>query len=100
LPPKERKTGTAAVNLNLVLSIVFGSVVSVMAFAFGFSAIENLRIWPEWREDMTPEEQQPYIEAVSFEWLVQDFLPAVVLLLLATIGIYRMVITRHRETNA
>jgi hypothetical protein len=49
---------------------------------------------------MTPEEQQPYIEAVSFEWLVQDFLPAVVLLLLATIGIYRMVITRHRETNA
>ena len=100
LPPKERKTGTAAVNLNLVLSILFGSVVSVMAFTFGFSAIENLRIWPEWREDMTPEEQQPYIEAVSVEWLVQDFLPAVVLLLLATIGIYRMVITRHRETNA
>jgi heme/copper-type cytochrome/quinol oxidase subunit 2 len=100
LPPRPRRTGAAAVNLNLVLTIVFGAVVSIMAFTFGFSAIENLRVWPEWRENMTALEQQPIINNVSIQWASQDFLPALVLLLLAVFGIYRSITTRHQGENA
>lgn len=100
LPPRPRKTGAAAVNLNLVLTIVFGAVVSVMAFSYGFSAIENLRVWPEWRENMTAIEQQPIINNISLGWAMQDFLPALVLLLLAVFGIYRSITMRHQGENA
>jgi heme/copper-type cytochrome/quinol oxidase subunit 2 len=100
LPPRPRRTGAAAVNLNLVLAIVFGAVVSIMAFAFGFSAIENLRQWPEWREGMTALEQQPIISGISFEWAIREFVPAIALLLLAVFGIYRSITTRHQSKNA
>ena len=100
LAPRERRTGTAAVNLNLVLSIVFGAVVTIMAFSYGFSAIEDLRQWPEWRENMTALEQQPMVSAISFEWVIRSMLPALVLLALAIFGIYRTMITRHPQTNA
>ncbi|MEY3561948.1 MAG: hypothetical protein RL068_1100 [Actinomycetota bacterium] len=100
LQPKPRRTGTAAVNLNLVLSIVFGVVVTAMAFTFGFAAIEDLRIWPEWREGMTWEEQQPTVSAPSISWFVESLLPALVLLTLATFGIYRTMTTRNKEPLA
>lgn len=98
--PKPKRVGAAAVNLNLVLTIVFGAVVSAMAFGFGFSAIENLRTWPEWHENMTALEQQPIINNVSFTWAIREFIPALVLLLLAVFGIYRSITTRHQGENA
>ena len=98
--PRPRRTGAAAINLNLVLSILFGAVVSIMAFTFGFSAIENLRTWPEWREGMTALEQQPIVSGISLEWAIREFVPALVLLLLAVFGIYRSITTRHQEENA
>lgn len=43
-PPKPRTAwASGAWNLNFVLSIVFGAVVSVMAFTFGIGSFEELR---------------------------------------------------------
>jgi hypothetical protein len=99
LQPKPRRTGTAAVNLNLVLSIVFGVAVTVMAFSFGFAAIEDLREWPEWVED-DPASYQPFVNPISLSWLLEKLLPALVLLGLATFGIYRTMISRNKIDNA
>ncbi len=99
LPVKPRRTGLAATNLNLVLAIVFGVVVYIMAFTMGFSAISNLEVWPEWRENMTPMEQQPTMLAPNLLWFVEDMLPALVLLLLADFGIYRTTLTRNSNKD-
>lgn len=99
LQPKPRRTGTAAVNLNLVLTIVFGVTVTVMAFTFGFAAVENLREWPQWVEGK-PETQQPFVNAISLGWFLESLLPALVLLALATVGVYQSMISRHRVKNA
>ena len=99
LPPKQRRTGAAAVNLNLVLTIVFGASVTVMSFGYGFSAIEKLRVWPEWVEGAKDIDMQPTLDSASLEWLVRDMAPALVLLALAAFGIYRSMIVRNRENE-
>lgn len=99
IQPRPRRTGTAAVNLNLVLSIVFGAAVTIMAFSFGSAAIESLREWPQWDEN-DPSSQQPFVNPISLTWFLEKLLPALVLLALATIGIYRTMISRHRVNNA
>ncbi len=98
LPPREHRSGVAAVNLNFVLSIVFGVVVLVMAFSLGAEAINNLVQWPEWRENMADEEYRRTILAPSLGWFVQDLLPAMVLLALAEVGIYRTLVIRNSDT--
>lgn len=90
LPPRQRQTGAAAVNLNLVLTIVFGAVVGMMAFTFGFSAIENLRNY-----DVNP----ITVNAPSASWFLEDLLPAIALLLLVTFGLYRSLLLRHGQTG-
>lgn len=94
LPVKPRVAGIAAVNLNLVLSIVFGAVVSVMSFSYGAQAIDSLRVWGEWDEKKVPQ-QEVSIVAPSLEWLLSDFLPALALLALAVIGIYKSIVVRN-----
>ena len=94
LPAKPRVAGIAAVNLNLVLSIVFGAVVSVMSFSYGAQAIDSLRVWGEWDEKKIPQ-QEVTIVSPSFEWLLSDFLPALALLALAVIGIYKSIVVRN-----
>ena len=99
LPPRPRQTGTAAVNLNFVLSIIFGVVVTIMAFTFGFAAIEALREWPVWVEG-DPASQQSFVNPISLTWALEKLLPALVLLFLATFGIYRTMISRNPVTSA
>lgn len=99
IQPRPRRTGTAAVNLNLVLSIVFGAAVTIMAFSFGSAAIESLREWPQW-DDNDPSSQQPFVNPISLTWFLEKLLPALVLLALATFGIYRTMISRHKVNNA
>ena len=99
IQPKPRRTGTAAVNLNFVLSIVFGVAVTIMAFSFGFAAIESLREWPQW-DDNDPMSQQPFVNPISLTWFLEKLLPALVLLGLATFGVYRTMISRNREVIA
>lgn len=100
LPPRERRSGVAAVNLNFVLSILFGVVVLIMAFTLGAEAIDNLIEWPEWREGMAEAEYQRKILAPSLNWFVSDLLPAMVLLALAEFGIYRTLVIRNQDVEA
>lgn len=105
LPPKPRRTGLAAVNLNLVLTIVFGAVVVGMSFGFGASAIDELRQWPEYVEPVNPEtgkeeEYQawiPTIIAPTLDWFFSKMLPSIVLLALAEFGIYRSMVVRNSQ---
>ena len=90
LPPRERQTGAAAVNLNLVLTIVFGAVVAIMSFSFGFSAIENLR---DFSTNMLR------VNGFTVRWFLEDLLPAVALLLLVVFGLYRSILLRHGQTG-
>lgn len=90
-PPKPRTAwASGAWNLNFVLSIIFGAVVSIMAFVFGASSFEKLRAY---KFDYAGWDVEP----VSVNWLLGDFAPAVVLILLAAIGLYATITERHRE---
>jgi len=97
LPPRERRSGVAAVNLNFVLSIVFGAVVLVMAFTLGAEGVNNLVYWPEWREGASNADLQPQTVLPTLGWLLDDMLPALALLLLAQFGIYRTLLIRNTE---
>lgn len=93
LEPRPKVRGIAAVNLNLVITIVFGVVVTIMSFAFGAGAIDELRQWPEWQMGDT-QAQQPTIIPADLTWFVSKMLPAITLLALAEFGIYRTLVVR------
>jgi hypothetical protein len=100
-PPRVRQTLAAgATNLNFVLSIVFGATVSIMSFTFGASAIESLRIWPEYIEPLGGEEFvfDPGWEIAPFEWtwFFESMVPALLLLLIAAVGIYLFITERNQ----
>lgn len=89
--PKPRTAwASGAWNLNFVLSILFGAVVSVMAFVFGAGSFEALR---DYNYDYAGWEVEP----VTLAWLIGDFAPALVLILLVTIGLYSTITERHRS---
>jgi hypothetical protein len=96
LPPRPRQTGLAAVNLNLVLAIVFGVVVVVMSFTYAAGAVEDLRTWPAYKQGET-EQLFPTVAMPDLNWFFSKMLPAMVLLALAEFGIYRSITTRHSE---
>jgi hypothetical protein len=100
-PPRVRQTLAAgAANLNFVLSIVFGATVSIMSFTFGAGAIESLRIWPEYIEPAEGEEFvfDPGWEIAPFEWswFFESMVPALMLLLIAAVGIYLFITERNQ----
>lgn len=100
--PVKPKTALAAgaANLNFVLSIVFGGVVSIMAFAFGNEAMGKLQSW----NAVNPTNGQSYPDVMTpdFKWYIEELAPAKVLLLLAVVGVYLAITERHRkrETGA
>jgi hypothetical protein len=51
-------------------------------------------VWGEWDEKKIPQ-QEVTIVPPSFEWLLSDFLPALALLALAVIGIYKSIVVRN-----
>lgn len=99
-PPRVRQTLAAgASNLNFVLSIVFGATVSIMSFAFGTAAIEALRVYPEYIEPL-PDEDYVYdnswtVSGFEWRWFLELMLPALVLLLIAAVGIYLFITERN-----
>ena len=101
--PRPKQTLAAgAANLNFVLSIVYGAVVSIMSFAFGATAIDKLRVWPEYPEPKPGEEDVIYnytweIAPFSFTWFFEEMFPALVLLLLAAVGIYLFITERNKS---
>lgn len=100
--PKPRTALAAgASNLNLVLSIIFGSVVTIMAFTFGADAIAKLQTWPEVPANCEGIEcaSDPIISAPTFTWLIQELAPAKVLLGIAVVGIYVTITERNKESK-
>ena len=103
--PKPRKPGVAAVSLNFVLSILFGVVVTLMAFTYGGNAIDSLIDWDAYWEARAPLESKgeefvamaPEMRGADLGWWLGDMLPALVLLALAEIGIYKSIVTRNLE---
>lgn len=100
-PRPRQSLAAGAANLNFVLSIVFGAVVSIMAFAYGASAVEKLRVWPEYQDPKEGEFQSWVWQVMPFEWgwFFEDMLPALVLLLLAVIGVYLFIVERNRGSR-
>jgi len=84
---------SGAWNLNFVLSIVFGGVVSVMAFAFGSGSFDKLR---DYNFDYEGWEVKPF----TLNWFLGDFSPALVLIALVTIGLYATITERHKKEAA
>lgn len=96
-PPKPKTALAAgAANLNFVLSIVFGGVVSIMAFTFGSGAIGKLQNWPTYGPN-DPGPMYPTVGAPTFNWYIEEMAPAKVLLLLAAVGVYLAITERHRK---
>jgi MFS family permease len=92
-PAKPRTAwASGAWNLNFVLSIVFGAVVSITAFVFGTASFEELR---DYNFDYAGWE----VESFSLQWFLGDFAPALVLIFLAAIGLYATMTERHREPS-
>ncbi len=101
-PPKPRTALAAgAANLNLVLSIIFGSVVTIMAFAFGTDAISKLQTWPQPPINCEGVDcaTEPIITGPTWNWFIQELAPAKVLLLLAVGGIYVTITERNKESK-
>lgn len=102
--PKPRRQGVAAVNLNFVLSILFGVVVTTMAFSYATSAVGELIDWGTYWENQPPLEEgkqqdftRPPLMFPDLAWWFGKMLPAVVLLALAEIGIYKSLVARNQE---
>ena len=98
LEPRPKLRGIAAVNLNLVITIVFGVVVTIMSFTFGASAVDELREWPEYKPGMT-EAIMPTVKPADLTWFISKMLPAIALLALAEFGIYRTLVVRNSKKD-
>jgi heme/copper-type cytochrome/quinol oxidase subunit 2 len=101
--PKQRMALAAgASNLNFVLSIIFGSTVTIMAFSFGSAAISKLQVWstPPINCEGVDCNSIPSLTAPSWKWLLEDLAPAKVLLVLAVVGIYVTITERNKDTDA
>lgn len=100
-PAQGRFLAAGAASLNFILSIVFGGVVSIMAFSFGSAAIDKLQNFPQYDEfGNIIGDDTVTLNAVSFDWFLNELLPAVVLLLLAVVGIYWTINARNAEAKA
>lgn len=100
-PAKPRTALTAgASNLNFVLSIIFGSAVTIMAFSFGSAAIGKLQTWstPPINCNGIECNSIPSVTAPGWQWLFEEMAPAKMLLILAVVGIYITITERNKES--
>lgn len=91
--PKERVVGAGAMNLNFVLSVIFGVVVTIMAFSYGLSAVSDRGVWNN--------EHGMHVEMLPLDgqWWAEKFVPALALLVLAEVTIYLTLVSRNRKEN-
>ena len=67
-----------------------------MAFSFGAGAVNKLQVYATYDENgnvLKP----GYLRAVSVEWVINDLLPALVLLGVAVVGVYWTMNARNAE---
>ncbi|CAB4616512.1 unannotated protein [freshwater metagenome] len=84
-----------AMNLNFVLSIIFGSIVTLMSFTMGFAAIDQLK----WRSVITPTPKN-IMNNFDVNWVFVDFAPTYVLLLLVSVAVFFTLVSRHAKVAA
>jgi len=76
-----RVPGTAALNLNFALVVIFVVVVTIMAFSFGIAAIAELDHTYEYYP--VPEHR---VEPISLDWFIRSMLPAILILALVEVS--------------
>lgn len=90
-PAKKTVAGAVgAVNLNLVLTVIFGAAVTLMAFAMGSDAVSQLNnngyyLDGEWVNGSS---------VPTWKWFMDKMLPAYLLLLSASLGVCLSTISR------
>ncbi|MEY4417948.1 MAG: hypothetical protein RIQ88_386 [Actinomycetota bacterium] len=83
VPKPIRIPGTAALNLNFVLVVIFVVIVSIMSLTFGLGAISSL----DHSYEYFPKPAQR-VASPTFGWFVKDMLPAILMLLLVEVSAY------------
>jgi hypothetical protein len=101
-PGSRMALAVGAANLNFVLSIVFGSVVTIMAFTFGAEAIQSLQTFSQPPVNCKDIECNSIasVTGPSLQWLVEKFAPAKILMAISIIGIYLTITARNKESNS
>lgn len=89
-----KSLAAGASNLNFVLSVVFGAVVSIIAVTATGGAVQKLRSWSY----IDGVEKIDY-SGMDWNWYLSDLAPAKVLVLLVVIGTYLTITLRNRETD-
>lgn len=90
-PAKKTVAGAiGAVNLNLVLTVVFGAVVTLMAFGMGSDAVSQLSYDGYYLDDKWVDESS----LPTWGWFVDKLLPAYLLLVSASVGVCLATISR------
>ena len=84
-----------AMNLNFVLSIIFGAIVTLMSFGMGFGAVDQLK----WRSVITPT-PKTILNNLDVSWVFVDFVPTYVLLRLVSVAVYFTLTGRHSAPKA
>lgn len=87
-PPKPRNRSAAAlgaVNLNFVLSVVFGGVVTIMSFVMAAESFNGLG--------------SEIYRGVDLRWFIDKVLPSYVLIFLVTYGLYATLVIRNRQAK-
>ena len=85
-----------AANLNLVLSIAFGAVVSVIAISSTAGAIDKLYVYGQY-DDYGKPITDGSISPLTLQWLIEEFAPAKVLMLLVVVGTYLTITLRNKD---
>ena len=87
-------------NLNLVLGIIWSAVVTMMSFTKGGEAVSSLVDYNYPTAPVTDGTySSPIIKALTGTWWLEEFLPALVLIIIAVAGIYLLLLERSRETK-
>jgi hypothetical protein len=87
-----------AANLNLVLNIAFGAVVSAIAIGSTSTAIDKLYDYGSY--DVNGQLiSGGHFKGISWKWVMEDLAPAKVLVLLVVVGTYLTITLRNREDS-
>ncbi|MFM5905147.1 MAG: hypothetical protein ACKORF_03460 [Micrococcales bacterium] len=98
---KGKKTGAAkgARNLNFVLGIIWSAVVIIMSFSEASMSVQKLNRWVNDPTDIKMGGHN-VVDPLTVSNFLGDFLPALVLLVIAVAGIYFLLVERAREPKA
>jgi hypothetical protein len=87
-------------NLSLILGIIWSAIVVITSFTRASMAVSGMLVWPDTSKakySNTTFEVHPHIEPLTSAAFWQDFVPALVLILISIAGIYLLLSERARE---